>query len=82
MPEGAKVSVQVVSPSTQSSEYKLIKNAVSKIGVKFLPLNIILLDSGGNEIQPDGKLKITVKIPEGYNNPVVCYVNSNGEVRN
>lgn len=81
LPEGAKVSVQVVSPSTQSSEYKLIKNAVSKIGVKFLPLNITLLDSGGNEIQPNGKLKITVKIPEGYNNPVVCYVNSNGEVR-
>ena len=80
IPQGAEISVQVISASTQSKEYSLIKNAVSKIGANFLPLDITLTDSNGNEIQPNGKLKITIKVPDGYKNPVVCYVNSSGEV--
>ncbi len=80
LPADSKISVEVISTTTQSKVYDLIKDAVGDIGTKFIPLNITLKDASGNEIQPNGKLSITIKIPAGYTNPIVCYINSNGEV--
>lgn len=80
LPDGSNLTVDVISQTTQSDIYKLIKNSVGSIGSTFLPLNITLKDAEGNKIQPNGKITIKIKLPEGYTNPVVCYVTSEGKV--
>lgn len=75
---GAEIKIKEIK--TDSETYKLIQNSLKEITTKFVAYDITTVLNGA-EIQPNGSIKITLKIPDGFSqNVVIYYVSDDGEI--
>ncbi len=57
----------IVKVITEGKTYERAAKALSSVGKKFTLYEIHLENANGEEVQPDGKVTVSYKIPEGYN---------------
>ncbi len=72
--------MQVVEIAEGDALYENIKNALSDVTEKFVvfDVNALLNDA---KVQPNGKVKVTFNVPEGFGkNIAVYFVSDNGEI--
>ena len=70
----------IVAPVTTGDVYSKAETALSEVGKKFKVFDIHFEDANGNAVQPNGKVTISLPIPEGYDaSKVVLYrINDDG----
>ena len=75
--EGVKLNVENIKTG---DTYSKAETALNDIGKKFKLFNIYFTDADGNTVQPNGKVTISLPIPEGYDaSKVVLYrINDDG----
>lgn len=72
LPAGAKLNISLVeNVSTNMSA------ALNKVSSSYIALDFSLMLEG-TLIQPTSPLNITIKVPEGYINPAIYYIDSDG----
>lgn len=76
--DGLKLTLRVI-PEEDAEAYGWFSEVLEDVGDKILPLDIYF-EKDGQRVEINGKVTITIDLPEGYENPVVCYVSSDGKV--
>lgn len=67
---GAEIKIKEIK--TDSETYKLIQNSLKEISTKFVAYDVTAVLNGA-EIQPNGSIKITLKIPDNFSQNVAVY---------
>lgn len=69
-----------VIPETHEEAHDWFGDVLEDHGDKILPLDIHFVDEEENRVELHGTIRISVKIPEGFESPIVCYVSDEGQV--
>ena len=68
--EGTQITTEEIK--SDNANYGSVKNLLSEITGKFSAYNISA-SLNGTEVQPNGEVKVTFNIPDGFGNDVVLY---------
>ncbi len=74
LPEGTTMKVIAV---TTGADYEKAKPALKGIGGKFQLYDITLLGPNGSAIQPNGKVKVSIPLPEGMKEDLIAVYSIN-----
>ncbi|MGN1225541.1 MAG: NEAT domain-containing protein, partial [Ruminococcus sp.] len=65
-----------VTEITEGSEYTSAQSLISDVGSQFKVYDIAVISEDGSEANPNGKIRIEIPIPAGYQNPAVYRINN------
>ena len=68
-----------IIPETHEEAHDWFGEVLIDHGDKILPMDIHFVDQDNNRVELHGIIRISVKIPEGFVSPIVCYVSDEGE---
>lgn len=77
-PDAGLVLVLRMIPVTDKAAYEWFQSCTSEIGSNILPFDIFFINADGSRAELTGSIKIEVTLPDGYGNPVVCYLSTDG----
>jgi|LSQX01.1.fsa_nt_gb hypothetical protein len=75
---GVNLVVREISEE-ETEAYSWFSDVLKEVGSKILPLDIYF-EKDGQKVQVNSKVRVTITLPQGYNNPIICYVSSDGKV--
>lgn len=78
-PQNDLTLVLKIIPETHEEVHDWFGEVLIDHGDKILPMDIHFVDQDDNRVELHGTIRITVKIPEGFVSPIVCYVSDEGE---
>lgn len=78
-PQNDLTLVLKIIPETHEEAHDWFGEVLIDHGDKILPMDIHFVDQDNNRVELHGIIRISVKIPEGFVSPIVCYVSDEGE---
>lgn len=63
----------------ETGAFSWFSEVLKEVGTNILPLDIYF-EKNGQKVQVNSRVRVTITLPEGYINPVVCYVSTDGQV--
>lgn len=78
-PQNDLTLVLKIIPETHEEAHDWFGEVLIDHGDKILPMDIHFVDQDNNRVELHGTIRISVKIPEGFVSPIVCYVSDEGE---
>lgn len=75
---GVKLIVKEVTED-EAEAYGWFSDVLKEVGTNILPLDIYF-EKAGQKVQINSKVRVTITLPDGYTNPIICYVSPDGTV--